>query len=149
MWRFYLLLCLIHSEDTEQASVGRIFSLLDDGSFESWNCTAINVEVSEGKTLNLIGSLDATGGRCSWIHNEECCYDDKKNGDCEYYKKSVTLTPNAVCLKDDDFEVKIDSYKNLTCTLVIKSFNEAAVGDYQSVSQHNAPLQMHCGRPLY
>ena len=96
-------------------------------STESWNCTAKNVEVMKGKTLNLISPLDATGGRCLWVHNEECCYDDKESGDCEYYKKSR-------CQKDDDFEVKIDSYKSLTCTLVIKSFNETATGNYQSIS---------------
>ena len=132
MWRYYLLLlCLTHG-DTEQPEAG-------DDSTESWNCTDINVEVLEGKTLNLISHLDATGGSCLWIHNEECCY-EKKNGDCEYYRKSVKLNVSR-CPKDDGYEVKIDSYKDLTCTLVIKSFNEAASGSYQSISQHNNPLR--------
>ena len=73
-----LLLCLSHG-DTEQAED-------DNYSTESWNCTDKNVEVMKGKTLNLISPLDATGGRCFWVHNEECCYDDKQNGDCEFYK---------------------------------------------------------------
>ena len=133
MWRFGLLfLCLAHT-DSEQAET-------HNESTESWPCTDKNVEVLEGKTLKLISHLDATGGRCLWVHNEKCCYDDKKNGDCNYYKKSVKLN-DSTCPKDFGYKVKIDSYQDLTCTLVIKSFNESATGTYQSISQYNALLR--------
>ena len=110
MWHHCLFLLFLTQGFTRPADT--------ENYVEHQNCTIKNVEAQKGRKLKLVSNVVSLES-CYWVFEDECCYDDKKYGGCEGFDKSespdvknVRKADNSICLKDNEYNVEIDSDYN-------------------------------------